>query len=102
MSDIVPGLIRDHEWHALEMATVPGVLDTSLDSGIDVPSGESEASERAVVAPDEAGRHIVDAIESDRRRILIGSDAATMWWVNRISPDLASNLMYQGMKDLLQ
>lgn len=82
----------------------PGAIGTNIakNSGIDVPSSESEATERAVVAPDEAGRQIVDAIEGDRRRILIGSDATTMWWANRISPDLASNLIYQGMKDLLQ
>ena len=81
----------------------PGAIGTNIakNSGLDMPTGESDAPERTVVPADEAGRQIVDAIAQGRRRILIGSDATTMWWANRVSPDLAGNLIYQGMKDLL-
>lgn len=82
----------------------PGAIGTNIaqNSGIDVPSGGTDAPERSVVPADEAGAQIVEAIAQDRRRILIGSDATTMWWANRVSPDLAGNLIYQGMKDLLK
>ena len=81
----------------------PGAIGTNIaqNSGIDVPSGDTDAPERPVVAAEDAGSQIVEAIANGRRRILIGSDATSMWWANRVSPDLASNLIYQGMKDLL-
>ncbi len=41
------------------------------------------------------------AIEAKKKRILIGQDATFMWRANRISPDMAANLIYKGMKDLL-
>lgn len=82
----------------------PGAIGTNIaqNSGIELPSDDTDAPERPVVAAEDAGSQIVEAIASGRRRILIGSDATTMWWANRVSPDLASNLIYQGMKDLLQ
>jgi len=61
-----------------------------------------ETPQRAVVAPADAGKAIVDAVEQDRKRITIGQDAKTMWTLNWIHPDIASNLIYRGMKDLLQ
>ena len=81
----------------------PGAIGTNIasNSGLDMSGASAESSERQVVEPAEAGRQIIDAIEADKKRILIGSDATTMWWANRVSPDLAGNLIYQGMKDLL-
>jgi len=81
----------------------PGAIGTNIasNSGLDMGGGDSEGSDRKVVEPADAATQIVEAIEGDRKRILIGSDATTMWWANRVSPDLAGNLIYQGMKDLL-
>lgn len=82
----------------------PGAIGTNIagNSGLDISGMETDGPERTVVPVEEAGKQIVEAITHDKRRILIGSDATTMWWANRVSPDLASNLIYQGMKDLLQ
>jgi short-subunit dehydrogenase len=80
----------------------PGAIGTNIaaNSGL-VMEASAEASTRKVVAPRDAGKAIVDALEHNKKRITIGSDAATMWKLNHLSPDLASNLIYQGMKDLL-
>ncbi|AVG23701.1 oxidoreductase [Pontimonas salivibrio] len=81
----------------------PGAIGTNIaaNSGLDMSGVDTESSERKTVEPAEAGKAIVEAIEANKKRTLIGSDASTMWWANRVSPDLASNLIYQGMKDLL-
>jgi NAD(P)-dependent dehydrogenase (short-subunit alcohol dehydrogenase family) len=79
----------------------PGAIGTNIasNSGLDM-SGAGEST-RKVVDPAIAGRMIVDAIEGTKKRILIGDDATFMWRTNRLSPDLAANLIYKGMKDLL-
>lgn len=81
----------------------PGAIGTNIagNSGLDTSRMSAEDSDRKSVEPADAGKQIVEAIEMDKKRILIGSDATTMWWANRVSPDLAGNLIYQGMKDLL-
>ena len=81
----------------------PGAIGTNIaaNSGLVMEMPE-EAPQRAVVAPADAGKAIVDAVEQDRKRITIGQDAKTMWTLNWIHPDIASNLIYRGMKDLLQ
>jgi short-subunit dehydrogenase len=79
----------------------PGAIGTNIagNSGLDM-SGAGEST-RKVVAPRDAGVAIVDAVEANKRRVLIGQDATFMWRANRLSPDLAANLIYKGMKDLL-
>lgn len=81
----------------------PGAIGTNIaaNSGLDMAGADAASSERKVVEPSDAATQIIEAIEANRKRILIGSDATTMWWANRVSPDLAGNLIYQGMKDLL-
>ena len=81
----------------------PGAIGTNIaaNSGLDMPEGSSDAPQRKVVAPADAGQAVVDAIEANKKRVTIGSDAQTMWAMNRIHPDLAANMIYQGMKDLL-
>ena len=89
-------------WHTRQSTEVEQELGTSLETGLDITGMETDGPERMVVPVEDAGKQIVEAITHDKRRTLIGYDATTMWWANRVSPDLASNLIYQGMKDLLQ
>ena len=79
----------------------PGAIGTNIagNSGLDM-SGAGEST-RKVVAPRDAGVALVDAVEANKKRVLIGQDATFMWRANRLSPDLAANLIYKGMKDLL-
>ena len=80
----------------------PGAIGTNIaaNSGLTM-AGSEEASTRKVVDPKDAGAAIVDALHQNKKRIRIGADATTMWHLNHLSPDLASSLIYQGMKDLL-
>ena len=80
----------------------PGAIGTNIaaNSGITMSAPEGQP-EMKVVSPVDAGRAIVDATAQARKRIVIGSDAATMWVLNRIHPDLAASVIYQGMKSLL-
>lgn len=80
----------------------PGAIGTNIagNSGLDMSGADTEST-RKVVAPRDAGDAIVRAITEDKKRIVIGDDATFMWRANRLSPDLASNLIYKGMKDLL-
>lgn len=71
MSDIVPDLVSEHQWQALEAVAIPEVLQTSLDSGL--------ASE-----------------EATRRRQLVGPNtlptAAAPSWLLRFARELANPL----------
>ena len=85
----------------------PGAIGTNIsaNSGVKFGSGElTEAQKKAaakVTSPALAGKMMVDAIESKAPRIYIGSDAATMGMLTRLSPDFAANLIYKNMKSLL-
>lgn len=85
----------------------PGAIGTNIsaNSGVKFGSGElTEAQKKAasrVTSPVLAGKMMVDAIESKAPRMYIGSDAATMGTLSRISPDFAANLIYKNMKSLL-
>jgi len=71
VSDIVPDLVSEHQWQALEAVAIPEVLHTSLDSGL--------ASE-----------------EATRRRQLVGPNtlptAAAPSWLLRFARELANPL----------
>lgn len=80
----------------------PGAIGTNIaaNSGLDM-TGAGEGKARAVVAPKDAGVAIVEAMESNKKRITIGKDASFLWTMNHLSPDLAAGMIYKGMKDLL-
>ena len=81
----------------------PGAVGTNIakNSGLTLPESSADAPKRSVVDPADAGLAIVEAIVNNKKRITIGQDAKTLWAINRVSPDAASNMIYQGMKDLL-
>jgi short-subunit dehydrogenase len=85
----------------------PGAIGTNItaNSGVKFGNGElTEAQKKAaarVTAPATAGKMIVDAIESNARRIYVGSDAKLMGNLIRLAPDFAANLIYKNMKSLL-
>jgi hypothetical protein len=53
------------------------------------------------VASRDAGVKPVDALEANKKRVLIGQGAAFMLRAYKLSPNVAANLMYKDMKDLL-
>lgn len=74
------------------------VLTGAGNSGLDISGGGE--STRKVVASRDAGVALTDALEANKKRVLIDQDATFMWRAYRLSPDVAANLMHQDMKDL--
>lgn len=82
----------------------PGAVGTNIasNSGVNIPSHGGQSSRAMkVLQPEEAARIILDGIEQDRARILVGSDSTFMDRLSRLSPERAAKLIYQQMKSLL-
>lgn len=82
----------------------PGAVGTNIasNSGLTMElEGDSDQS-RKTVDPAEAGRMIVDAMASKKKRIFIGSDAKIMYRMHKLNQDMAANAINKAMKDLLK
>jgi short-subunit dehydrogenase len=81
----------------------PGAIATNIaqNSGMDIPAGAAESSQTKTTAADVAAREMVDAIEKNKPRITIGSDAKFMDRFSRLNPVAAANLIYKQMANLL-
>ena len=67
------------------------------------PVGEKggEAPPVKMLTPDKAARIILDGIESNQYRILVGADARLMDAVYRLHPQRAARFIYNQMRALL-
>lgn len=85
----------------------PGAIGTDIakNSGVEAPGQEAaqsqESSNIPVTPPEEAARVILDGIEADAYRVLIGKDAKMMDLLTRLVPDRAAKLIYKQMRSLL-
>lgn len=82
----------------------PGAIATNIaqNSGMAIPANASAAeSQFKQTAADVAAKAMVDAIEANKPRITIGSDATLMDRLSRLNPVMAANLIYKQMKSLL-
>lgn len=84
----------------------PGAVGTNIaaNSGVGLELGSEDVASRRSFEPMEpakAAQMIVDGIEKDRYRILVGSDAKFMDLIYRLSPKYAANYIYRQMKSLL-
>ena len=82
----------------------PGAIATNIaqNSGMAIPANTSEnAKQFKQTAADVAARAMIDAIENNKPRITIGSDATLMDRLSRLNPVMAANLIYKQMKSLL-
>ncbi len=82
----------------------PGAVATNIagNSGVAISAGAETSSRAARVYPAEkAARDIVDGMEANRFRVLVGSDARLMDRLYRISPRRATTFIAGQMKDLL-
>ena len=57
--------------------------------------------ERKSTSVSVAAKAIIDGIEKKKFHVLIGSDAKAMYYLSRLMPERAANLIYKNMKDLL-
>jgi short-subunit dehydrogenase len=82
----------------------PGAIGTNIaaNSGvvIGVPAESNQSSIR-MLPPNKAAQIIIDGMERNRYRILVGSDSALMDFVYRLNPKRAARFIYNQMKSLL-
>jgi len=62
---------------------------------------EKEQSMVKMLAPQKAAQIIINAMERDRRNVLVGQDSKFMNFICRVAPQQAAKLIYTQMKTLL-
>jgi len=80
---------------------LPGAMRTDIaaHSGVDLP--QAPQPRVPVLEPEEAARMVLDAVERDAFRVLVGRDARTMDLLYRLSPLAATRLIQRRMAHLL-
>lgn len=80
---------------------IPGAVDTNIaaNSGIEIKS-RSDAKFKALPAVD-AAKMIVEAIEKNKPRVLVGSDSKTLDKLYRLNPVWAVNYISNKMKKMM-
>jgi short-subunit dehydrogenase len=83
----------------------PGAVATNItaNSGVDIPvsAADAEKMARRVLPADRAARLILDGMEKDAYRVMVGSDAKLMDRLYRLNPRRAAAFIAGQMKDLL-
>jgi short-subunit dehydrogenase len=83
----------------------PGAIGTNIAQHSDAEDSLKLDSKQMgafkMLAPDKAAQKILNGIEKNRYRILVGVDAAFMDFIYRLSPKRAARFIYQQMKALL-
>jgi len=106
---LTEGLHSELQGTSVGVTTIfPGAVSTgiALNSGIMTEAQMKEMASKGgparktTSAPD-AARTIIEGIEAKKFHVLIGQDAKTMYFLSRLMPERAANLIYKNMKDLL-
>lgn len=82
----------------------PGAIGTNIAANSGVSIGQPTDAGKSnfkMLAPGKAAQIILDGIEQNKYRVLVGSDAAFMDFICRLSPQRAARFIYQQMKSLL-
>ena len=82
----------------------PGAIHTNIasNSGIDISKMETNGKKFKMLEANKAAEKILNGIEKDKFRILVGSDASFMDFIYRLSPKYATDLISKQMKSLLR
>ena len=80
----------------------PGAVATNIttNSGVAIPTVGGDRA-RKILSAEQAARIIVDGMERDRYRVMVGSDAKLMDRLYRLTPRRAAGFIAGQMKDLL-
>ena len=83
----------------------PGAMGTNIinNSGFEsraLPENNDQAQMKTL-APSKAAQIIIEGIEQNKSRLLVGSDAAFMDFIYRLNPKYAAGLIYKKLKDML-
>jgi len=83
----------------------PGAIGTNIAINSGVMTKEQQETQDNVkfkmTAPDVAAQTILNGMENDQYRVLIGSDAKAMDFFYRLNPKRAAKLIFDQMKSLL-
>jgi NAD(P)-dependent dehydrogenase (short-subunit alcohol dehydrogenase family) len=82
----------------------PGAIGTNIavNSGVmDSLQMKGGGGTPRMLAPDRAARIILEGIEQDRHRVLVGTDATLMDAIYRLDPQRAARFIYKQMASLL-
>lgn len=82
----------------------PGAVNTNItkNSGLNVPAQtNTEHKSMKTLSAAKAAQIMVDGMERNEYRVLVGSDATFMDRIYRLNPKLAAGLIYKKMKALL-
>ncbi len=81
----------------------PGAIATNIttNSGIEMPKVSGDASSMTTMPANEAARIILQGMETNQYRILVGSDSKFMDFLCRLAPEYATNFIAKKMKALL-
>jgi len=84
----------------------PGAVNTGItkNSGLKIPgSAQSSGGQQSmkILSAAKAAEIIIDGMECDRYRVLVGKDASFMHLFYRINPKSAAGLIRKKMKNLL-
>ena len=83
----------------------PGAIATNIaqNSGMAMPADAAANESKFKTTPAwVAAKAMVDAIEANKPRITIGSDATMMDRLSRLNPIMAANIIYKQMASLLK
>jgi short-subunit dehydrogenase len=82
----------------------PGAIGTNIAAnsgvGAGLPAGEEQSSFK-MLPPGKAAQMILDGMEKNKYRVLVGQDAVFMDFLCRLSPERAARFIYNQMKSLL-
>jgi NAD(P)-dependent dehydrogenase (short-subunit alcohol dehydrogenase family) len=81
----------------------PGGIATNItgNSGLHMEMPKDMKAPKTTPAP-VAAKAMVDAIENNTPRVVIGQDAKTMDFLSRLNPVMAANMIYKQMANLLK
>lgn len=90
--------------HVRITVVFPGAIGTNIAANSGIGDSLKMGNEQGAIkmlAPARAAQIIIDGIEQNRYRVLVGSDATFMDFIYRLSPKHAAGFIYQQMKALL-
>ncbi len=101
-------LLTEGLWAELQGTSVrvtlalPGAMRTGIaqHSGVEAPGAQGEVKV-PILEPEQAAKILLDAVERDAFRVLLGQDARTMDLLYRLSPLYATRLIQSRMRHLL-
>jgi short-subunit dehydrogenase len=82
----------------------PGAVNTNItkNSGLStMPQSNTENKSMKVLSPAKAAEIIINGMENDSYRVLVGSDAKFMDLIYRLNPAYAAKFIYKKMKAIL-